>query len=172
MFIDILIGADYYFSFTTGKCIKGVLPSTPVTLESSVGWVLTGPVDGESGYQYSSLTNTYVVLTSALDETLKRFWEIETISDIKGESVINRYVETIEFNGVRYVMKLPFKPTHEYLPDNYRLCENRPRSLRRRLEKDPKLFTYYHTIIKDYEGNQIIEKVSPLEVSGGSSTKS
>ena len=128
----------------TGKCVKGVLPNTPVALESSIGWVLTGPVDGESSYQFSSLTNTHVVLTSAdmkVGETLKRFWEIETISD-KGESVINHFVEDIEFNRVRYVTKLPFKPTHEYLPDDYRWCENRLISLRRRLEKDAKLFPY------------------------------
>ena len=95
MFIDILIGADYYFSFMTGKCVKGVLPSTPVALESSIGWLLTGPVNGESSYQCSSLTNTNVVLTAAdmnIGETLKRFWDIETISDIKGESVNNCFV--------------------------------------------------------------------------------
>ena len=77
MFIDILIGADYYFSFMTGKCIKGVVPGSPVALESCIGWVLTGPIDGEAGNRCSSLRNTHVVFTSAdmnIDETLKRFW--------------------------------------------------------------------------------------------------
>ena len=43
MDVDILIGADFCFSFMTGMCIRIDDPGIPVALELSIGWVLTGP---------------------------------------------------------------------------------------------------------------------------------
>ena len=40
--VDVLIGADYYWSFFTGNIIKRD-PSGPVALETKLGWVLSGP---------------------------------------------------------------------------------------------------------------------------------
>ena len=149
----------------TGRCIRGV-PNSPVALDSCIGWVLTGPVDSESSDECASLANTHVVFSAAEDdvnESLKRFWEIESVGDHTGASVIDRFKEDIIFDGKRYVTKLPFKPNHESLPDNYSLCEKRLSSLRRRLEKDPKLLSEYHAIFKDYEENRIIERVQEDE---------
>ena len=41
--VSVLIGSDYYFKFMPGRCIRGVEDS-PVALESSIGWVLSGPM--------------------------------------------------------------------------------------------------------------------------------
>ena len=41
--VSVLIGSDYYFKFMSGRCIRGVEDS-PVALESSIGWVLSGPM--------------------------------------------------------------------------------------------------------------------------------
>ena len=49
--------------------------------------------------------------------------------------------------------KLPFKPRHEFLPDNYRLSKNPLLSLRHRLNKDGQLLENYHQIFKDYGKN-------------------
>ena len=40
--VDVLIGADYYWSFFTGNIIKGD-PYGPVALETNLGWVSSGP---------------------------------------------------------------------------------------------------------------------------------
>ena len=57
--------------------------------------------------------------------------------------------------------KLPFKPHHEFLPDNYRLSKNRLLALGHGLNKDGQLLENYHQIFKDYEKNQIIQRVLP-----------
>ena len=65
----------------------------------------------------------------------------------------------MKYNGVRYVTNLPFKPNHEFIPDTYHVSLIRLFTLRNKLEKDPKLFKEYDTILKDYEKNGIIERV-------------
>ena len=57
--------------------------------------------------------------------------------------------------------KLPFKPDHDLLPDNYEICKNRLINLKKRLIKD-KILSQYNDIFLDYEKQGIIEKV-PLE---------
>ena len=32
--------------------------------------------------------------------------------------------------GQRYMTKLPFRPDHEFLPDNFSVCEQRPKKLK------------------------------------------
>ena len=40
--VDLLIAADHYWSFFTGRIIRGD-PSGPVALETKLGWVLSEP---------------------------------------------------------------------------------------------------------------------------------
>ena len=44
--VDVLIGADYYWHFLTGAIKRG--ESGPTALQTKVGWVLSGPVQGGS----------------------------------------------------------------------------------------------------------------------------
>ena len=56
-----------------------------------------------------------------LKQELHRFWEIENIGD--GDSdVVHSFQRDITFNSCRYVVKLPFKPDHELIPDNFDVC--------------------------------------------------
>ena len=66
---------------------------------------------------------------------------------------------TSNFNGGRYVAKLPFKPHAELLPDNYNHSTKRLSVLRRKLGKDPILKEQYNSVISSYENEGIIEKV-------------
>ena len=43
MFIDVLIGADYLWSFQKGCTMRGK-PDKPVAVETELGWVLSGPM--------------------------------------------------------------------------------------------------------------------------------
>ena len=43
MFIDVLISADYLWSFQKGCTIRGK-PDEPVAVETELGWVLSGPM--------------------------------------------------------------------------------------------------------------------------------
>ena len=40
--VDLLVGLDYYFSFVSGKIIRGN-PGNPVAVESILGWMVCGP---------------------------------------------------------------------------------------------------------------------------------
>ena len=65
----------------------------------------------------------------------------------------------------KYFTKLPFKPYHDVIPDNHSLCVKRLGSVRRKLQRDPKLMQDYCDIFKDYEEKRIIERV-PVEDTG------
>ncbi|KAL9954332.1 hypothetical protein ACROYT_G041854 [Oculina patagonica] len=54
--VDVLIGADHYYSFVTGICKRGETPESLVAVESHLGWILTGPVDSSSEHTSSMLT--------------------------------------------------------------------------------------------------------------------
>ena len=83
--VDVLIGADYYWSFFTGNIIKGD-PYGPVALETKLGWVLSGPS------VFSRLTRSCTVNLSSthvlkiestqmsdMKDDLQKFWDLETL---------------------------------------------------------------------------------------------
>ena len=75
--VDVLIGADYYWSFFSGNIMKGD-PYEPVALETNLGWVLSGPT------VCSTLTRSWTVNLSSthvlkIESTemkgdLQKFW--------------------------------------------------------------------------------------------------
>ena len=42
--VDILIGADYYFSFVNGECIECSASDTLTAINSTLGWIASGPL--------------------------------------------------------------------------------------------------------------------------------
>ena len=54
--VDVLIGADPYYSFVTGGYKRGEIPESLVAVESCLGWILTGPVDSHSKHTSPILT--------------------------------------------------------------------------------------------------------------------
>ena len=72
--VDVLIGTDHYYSFVTAVCKRGSSSESLVAVESCVGWIVTGQVNRQSRHTSSMLT---IVENSGVNETLKRFWELE-----------------------------------------------------------------------------------------------
>ena len=97
-----------------------------------------------------------------LREELNRFWEIETIGKTE-ENVIYQFENEFQFNGTRYVTKLPFKTDHDLLPDNFEVAKIRLQNLKRRLLKE-NIFEKYDKIFKDYEECGIIKRVLSDEI--------
>ena len=73
--------------------------------------------------------------------------------------VYEKFEKDISFNGKRYIVKLPFKPYTEILPDNYTLAKSRLLSLKRRIGQTEGLQSKYSKVLCDYE-NGIIEHVN------------
>ena len=60
--------------------------------------------------------------------------------------------------------KLLFRPGHEFLSDNFSVCEQSLKKLKNRLTSE-NLFEKYDEIFKEYEQDKIIEKVPFNKVS-------
>ena len=94
-----------------------------------------------------------------LRSDLKKFWLIENVDD---DSVIDRFKADISFDGHRYVTKLPFRPSHGELADNFSLSKKRLDCLKPKIAKQG-IFAKYDKVFKDYEASGIIEKVPQNE---------
>ena len=161
--VDVLVGVDYYFSFMSGRVVKGDCSSGPVAMESILGWVVGGCLLNRSGESNSSNVNTTHVMrihsenvnkNIDLRDELSKFWTIESVEDDLNDAVIEQFK-----NGKRYVTKLPFKSEHDMLPDNFEMCKQRLKSLKKRLNNNPELLNEYDKIIADYKNKGIVEVV-------------
>ena len=159
--VDVLIGANYYWHFLTGTIKRG--ESGPTALQTKVGWVLSGPVQG--GFALNStqvnFMNTHALRVDtdqfmdegsenrALERKLAEFWDLEAIGISPEEkSVHERFNEDITFKDGRYEVKLPWKECHATLPDNYILCQRILKSLTRRLQSE-EILREYDAVIQD-----------------------
>ena len=163
--IDILVGSDHYWEVVTGRIIRGA--SGPAAVETRLGWVLSGPVEGVA--QESTAINfvsTHTLRVDAfteqqsLEEGLRRFWELESLGILKDEqSVYDTFTQQISFKQGRYEVHLPWKESHPLLPDNYELCRKRLNGLLRRLNQTPEQLHQYDAVIRDQLRQGVVEVV-------------
>ena len=166
---EILIGANFYWHFLSGKCIKA--HQGPVAMESVLGWILSGPVDNDSRVEstHANFVETHVlrlesiaeIKETSLEAQVSKFWELESIGIQKQENTVyESFEDEISFELDRYEVKLPWKPYHPMLPDNYQLCRKRLKGTFDRLCRDPILLQEYDSIIREQEDRGIIERVA------------
>ena len=129
LLIGSLVGVDYYHQFFTGKAIKN--EAVPLASSSVVRWVLSGSfpwAERSSSFSNAEIHSISCFLERKLDkndflrEEMNRFWEIDTIRKLE-ENVTDQFEKEIQFNGTRYVAKLPFKTDHDLLPDNFEVSK-------------------------------------------------
>ena len=172
--IDILVGADHYWDIVTGDVIHG--GNGPTAVSSKLGWLLSGP-----SKQPQSNSNTFsnLILTGEqfdnstasdqdeLTTSLKRFWEVESVSidsiDPEIPSKQQDFVQNIRFTGARYAVGLPWKGNDHNIEDDYELCCNRLKSLHQKLLKDPKYLDEYNRNIEEQLATGIVEEVPPSD---------
>ena len=97
-----------------------------------------------------------------LESFLNKFWSVENI-EAKDNCVIHDFEKYIFHNGQRHVTKLPFRPGHEFLPDNFSVCKQRLKKLKNCLTSE-NLVEKCDKVFKEYKQNNIIEKVPFDEV--------
>ena len=168
MFIDVLIGADYLWSFQKGCTIRGK-PDEPVAVETELGWVLSGPM--KSPNSESEARSVQVNLIGScrkervnLESDVHKLWDLETLGIIETEDEVHEaFVNSVSFTGNRYSVRLPWKEGNPELPSNYATSLRRLKTQVARLEKEPEVFTEYASIIEDQLEAGIIERVFELE---------
>ena len=167
--INVLVGVDIYWELVTGRVVHG--QSGPTAIETSFGWVLSGPADvGMESVVYLS-THTLHTFTHSLtagtnlDTQLMKFWDLETLGIQRNEPyVYEEFTEMITFKDGRYEVHLPWKEPRPPLEDHYQLSLDRLNSLLRRLRKTPELLREYNAVIQEQLAKGIVELVPESEV--------
>ena len=170
--IDLLVGADFYWTFITGRIIRegGGGEGGIWTVESHVGWILSGPSCFMNlQATFTNLSQTHVLKVSessladdSIKETLTKFWSLESmgIHPDDENSVHESFLANIRFDGTRYEVKLAFKEVHPVLPDNFRNSVARLGSLLRRLKRDPEVLQEYNAVFMEQSAKGMIEDVT------------
>ena len=144
--VDLLLGSDYYWTLATGRVRRGA--DGPIAIETRLGWVLSGPVDGITCEQsVTNFVSTYSFMVDTLstptdpDAELRRFWELESLGiRADEETVHDKFTQRITINNHRYEVSLPWRANHPPLPTNFDVCHKRLHGLLRRLRQTPELF--------------------------------
>ena len=179
--MDILIGANYIWDFCRDNVIRG--DSGPVAVETSLGFVLNGPVRNEGvtnnkfGTHVLKVACDHKVKNSFSDpshvpmlpcvsdvdnESLDKFWVVESsglVNEPESDNIVTKMIDQIYHTGERYETPLPWKPNHPYLPDNYAIAVKKLHSLINRLKVNPAVLDDYDQQIKALELDGIIEKI-------------
>ncbi|KRY26007.1 hypothetical protein T01_4682, partial [Trichinella spiralis] len=171
--IHVLIGVDSYGRFLGEKLLRGN-PTDPVAIETTLGWVVFGPVNPPSTSQYRYHC---AQIEDHMEQTLRKFWELDSIGiqhqedKTTKDAVSRQFFNTLTYNGSRYSVGLLWKPGVVQLPDNYTLAERRLRSVERSLMKDPVKQREYSAVINEYLRQGWAEEVTtqrgqPVKMSG------
>ncbi|XP_064621909.1 uncharacterized protein LOC135484415 [Lineus longissimus] len=173
MEIDILIGADYYWSIVGDKIVRPAENTLgPVAVSSKFGYLLSGPtpanIEGQRDeYTPALLTTVLNVLASHTleDKIAQSYWDLETIgikddTEEKESDFLLNYRDTClerDDNG-KYVARLPWLDNHPILPTNYHVAKARTRSMVRKLSPD--LLSKYQDIITTQLQRHFIGRVA------------
>jgi hypothetical protein len=164
-----LIGLDYvelHRSLGEIQSEKGA----PVARLTPLGWTCVGPIESEHEQQKHSLFLFHANTISQAEETLQKFWELESIPDTSGKgfskrdsNILEMTENSIKYDGERYEVPLPFKETKETLPDNYEMAKSRLLNTEKRLDRDPEVKKIYVETIKSYIEKGYVEKIDTYD---------
>ena len=92
---------------------------------------------------------------------MEKFWSIEKIGIEEKQFVYQHFCEEISFdeNENGYKVKLPFKESHDIIPDNFENRKRRFNSLKKKFINNEYLLSEYNQIIKDQLQADVIEKL-------------
>lgn len=160
---SLLLGSDFYWEAITGRVKR--LNQHTMLVESILGWIVHGPCGVES---YLRETKSVMVLhaterTDEITDAIQKFWELENtgITETKNrmhrvEHLFTSFEKTIERDGERYKVRLPWKETVN-MEDNKQVAIRRLMQVSRRLQKDSALKEKYNSAMKEYFTSGVAE---------------
>ncbi|KRY55329.1 hypothetical protein T03_5832 [Trichinella britovi] len=167
--IHVLIGLDFYGQFLGEKILRGN-HNDPVAIETTLGWVVFGPVNPSPNP--TSQVNC-VQIENEIEQTLKKFWELDSIGikprdeNPSQDSVSAKFHSNLAHDGSRYTVGLLWKPGEIRLPNNRSLAEQRLQAIERSIMKDPAKQLAYSTVIEEYIRNGWAEEVTSQHEQNG-----
>ena len=162
--IDVLLGAEYVWNIFTFDKIYDPTGKT-VAISSTLGWVITGSPSKEQ-----KSTNSFVSLMD-IDNSLRRFWEIEEVhnslmTDPENEAVENHFSKTHSrsIDG-KYIVRLPFKTNPTKFGETFHGALSRFNSVEKRLLRNDELRKQYTLFMREYEALGHMRELQPHEIS-------
>ncbi|XP_006816215.1 uncharacterized protein LOC102809036 [Saccoglossus kowalevskii] len=170
MEIDLLIGADYYWSIVQDHVVRG---HGPTAVKSKLGYLLSGPSKLDSISVLNATVMKILTNTSSEEQLVTKYWDLESIgisaageNENTDERSFELYRDTkIERKGNKYIAGLPWKENHPPLPTNYSLAKKRTRSMVQHLSDEMR--DIYNSIINDQLKRDFIEKVTDDDTTRG-----
>lgn len=180
--VDLLIGvdnADLHYSFVD---VRGRL-GEPVARLDPLGWTCIGCPEGRVGC--GTRTHTIRTLLTRevgptcgtggccdLDQTLKRFWEIESYGTKRTDLIVcteeekialDKVSGSVRYNNGRYSIAVPWKEQRPQLPNNRQVAKSRLCSTERNLKKKGFVEKVYQKTIETYVEKGYLRKVPESE---------
>ncbi|XP_074649056.1 uncharacterized protein LOC141904369 [Tubulanus polymorphus] len=161
--IDILIGADFYWSVVGNHTIRG---NGPTAVSSKLGYLLSGLLSDCDPINSARVYNVDVTSHRSEEVNLQKFWDLESIGVTDATDAASKEFNLLDYcqsslttsDTGRYTAKLPWKSGNAPLPTNYYVTRNITQSMIRRLS--PQIRNVYHNIIMDQLSRDIIEEVT------------
>lgn len=152
--IDILIGADIYGSLLRSGIRKGPA-GAPVAQNTSLGWIVSGPVSASSPPR-SVVSFNLSTVDSKIDECLERFWAVENIEPSRCTTIDEEVCET-HFQSTssrdstgRFHVRIPFRNQQPTLGESLQMAIRRQLQMERKFESSESFATEYRKFMAQY----------------------
>lgn len=167
--IDMLIGASLFAHLILPLKVTNSSGTTQA-LETTIGYIVVGSAPSlniNAAYSAPIMSvSCCSVLSSSLDNLVKKFWELEELPVLPAVSPDDRaceeiYQRTTSRNPTdgRYTVALPFKENPARLGNSFESAKKRFLCLERKLEAAPHYRRAYDNVILDYIAKEFISPV-------------
>ena len=172
--IGLLIGSDAP-EILQPREVRQSENGDPFATRTILGWVLNGPLGRK---ETKAPATHYVQAGDILNKQFENFCNME-FNDVKYESseiamsqndkkALDIMENTTKMVNGHYEIGLPWKNNPPHLENNKLQAEQRLRSLRKRLQRDPQLLNKYKTFMndllcKDYARKVVSQDLGPLQ---------
>lgn len=159
--IHILIGANYFWNvLLSGHHSLG--KTMPTLHNTRFGYVVSGPIP----FTHSSSVHSFHCVSSSVDDSLLKFWEVEEIPTKKLLSQEEIDCEqhfkdnTIRDESGRFVVRIPFRSDPSTLGDSQEQAKRRFFNLEKKLATNPTFSERYVQFMQEYENSGHMTAVS------------
>ena len=153
--VELLIGQDVPEALEPSE-IRSCRGNGPYATKTKFGWTLNGPLGRHSCFEKRYVN--FIRTDEEMGRMFQQFMNLEfseSVSDLthvlsrQDEKVISIYEESARLVDSHYEIAIPWKLHPPGLPNNRPLAEHRLKLLRKRLVKDPELYSTYSAFISD-----------------------
>lgn len=178
--VDLLIGTNSSRLMEPWEVINSE-GEGPYAVRTLLGWVINGPLRGNSAEQcehgYPAVTVNRIGVDK-LEELLIRQYNHDFNEDFfndkeemsrEEKKFMEKVESSVQLKGGHYMMKLPFRTPHVNMPNNFTVAKQRVSGLKRRLLKDETFHKEYTDFLTDVINKGYAERVpeSQLDRSEG-----